>query len=515
MEPQEGTPGHRTELPGAADAMDVDDVLWQAVDTLRGPVDATVYKDFVLGLIFLRYVSEAFDERRSQLAEELAAQGLTEDLVVTRLEAPEEYTRAGVPWVPQTARWSSITATLDGRLSGRILDEAMEALMRENHSLRGALPVIFQHSGVPGVRLDELVRLVGAITVRDVRGRAQDVGGAVYEYVLARFADMEGRRGGEFLTPRSVVRLIVEMLRPREGRLYDPACGSGGMFVEAARFVRARSGQGNRSGGLRSYGQEVHTQTWRLATMNLAIHGMHGDLADGPSDSLVDDQYPGLEADFVMSAPPFNLKRALNRVDPRWQYGVPREANTNYAWLQNAIAKLGRRGTAGIVLANGSLHSTVKADVEIRRAMLEEDLVECIVALPDRLFRTTQIPASLWMLTKDKPAARRGSILFMDAREMGTFETRTERVLTASDLTRIARTYHEWRGPESTGPIAASYVDVPGFCVSEPLESVRRHGYDLTPGRFVGARPAAPEPPREMSPDVLAELTRDLYALFD
>ncbi|MFJ4468544.1 N-6 DNA methylase [Streptomyces sp. NPDC089424] len=511
--PLEETPDDQAELPGATDAVDIQNFLWQAVDKLRGSVDSALYKEFVLGLAFLKYVSESFEERRRELAGELAADGVAEDLVEARLERPEEYTRVGVIWVPKTARWSRIAAHTDGRTSGRILDEAMDALMRDNTSLRGALPKIFERSAVQQVRLNELVSLIDGINSRDASGTAQDVGGALYEHVLAGFADLEGRRGSEFYTPRSVVRLIVEILRPYEGRLYDPACGSGGMFVEAAKFVRAHRGSGHKS-GITVYGQEVNARTWRLAKMNLAVHAIHGDLAGSSSDSLVDDQHPDLKADFVMSVPPFNVKSGLSSTDPRWQYGVPRDTNANYAWLQNAVAKLDQHGTAAIVLANGSVHATVKADVGIRRAMLEADLVACVVALPDRLFLSTGIPASLWILTKDKPTARRGKILFMDARQLGSSASRSRRVLTDADLARIAGTYHSWRGPASAGEHGVTYTDEPGFCVSESLDSVRQHGCILTPGLYVGASPAIAKPGRA-DPDDLAKLASDLYALFD
>ncbi|WP_254407410.1 class I SAM-dependent DNA methyltransferase [Streptomyces sp. GMY02] len=515
MEPLDGPPDDQAELPDAADAVTVQDFLWQAVDKLRGSVDAAFHKEFVLGLVFLKYVSESFEERRRELVGELAADGVAGDLVDARLERPEEYTRAGVLWVPQTARWSRIAAHTDGRTSGRILDEAMDALMRENASLRGALPKNFERSAVQQVRLDELVSLIDGINPRDASGTAQDVGGALYEYALAGFADLEARRGGEFYTPQSVVRLIVEILRPHEGRLYDPACGSGGMFVEAAKFVRAHGGRGHES-GITVYGQEVNARTWRLAKMNLAVHGIHGDLAGSSSDSLVDDQHPDLKADFVMSVPPFNVKWGLSNTDPRWRYGVSRGTNANYAWLQNAIAKLDQRGTAAIVLANGSMHSTVKADAGIRRAILEADLVACVVALPDRLFLSTGIPASLWILTKDKPTARHGQILFMDARQLGSFASRTRRVLTDADLARIARTYHSWRGTASAGEHGVTYADEPGFCVSESLDSVCQHGFILTPGLYTDASPApAIVKPGTADPDDLVKLASDLYALFD
>ncbi|WP_093801689.1 class I SAM-dependent DNA methyltransferase [Streptomyces sp. Wb2n-11] len=511
------------ELFTASTAKEIQAILWKAADKLRGSMDAAQYKEFVLGLIFLKYISDAFDERREQLAKELADDGISEDRLAEFLEDQDEYTGHNVFWVPETARWSWIAANAKSKGVGLLLDEAMDVIMRANPSLTAVLPKIFNRDNVDQKRLAELVDLIS--DARFGGGNddkpAQDVLGEVYEYFLGNFARAEGKRGGEFYTPSSVVRLIVEILEPYEGRVYDPACGSGGMFVQAGKFIEAHRGRGHKS-DIAVYGQELNERTWRLAKMNLAIHGIDGDLSTRWGDTFDQDRHPDLKADFVMANPPFNIKDwSRNENDPRWKYGVPPKGNANYAWLQHILSKLGERGTGGVVLANGSMSSQQSGEGEIRRAMIEADQVACMVALPSQLFRTTQIPACLWFLAKDKGPQgpkrltdRRGEILFIDARGLGEMIDRTERDLTAADLAKIAGTYHAWRGTQSAREEGLSYEDEPGFCASADLETVREHGYVLTPGRYVGAVDVEEEGAEAVA-ERIAKLTEELYGLFD
>jgi type I restriction enzyme M protein len=515
-------PTEQAELFSASTAKEIQAILWKAADKLRGSIDAAQYKEFVLGLIFLKYVSDAFDERRSELAAELADDGITEDRMDDFLEDRDEYTGAHVFWVPETARWTWIATHAKSQGVGKLLDDAMDAVMRENASLTGVLPKIFSRDDVDQKRLGELVDLISDARFGGSGDKpAQDVLGEVYEYFLGNFARAEGKRGGEFYTPQSVVRLIVEILEPYEGRVYDPACGSGGMFVQAAKFIEAHAGRAHKA-DISVFGQELNERTWRLGKMNLAIHGIDGNLAPRWGDTFADDKHPDLKADFVMANPPFNIKDwARDESDPRWRYGVPPKANANYAWLQHMISKLGERGTAGIVLANGSLGSQQSGEGEIRQALVEADLVACMVALPPQLFRTTPIPACLWFLAKDKSpqgakrlAERRGEILFIDARNMGEMVDRTERVLTEVDLAKIAGVYHAWRGTASAREAGLAYADEAGFCFSADLATVREHGYVLTPGRYVGAVEAEEESAEAVG-ERIAELTEELYGLFE
>ncbi|WP_406725116.1 class I SAM-dependent DNA methyltransferase [Streptomyces sp. GD-15H] len=522
MPPHQKKPADQAELFSASTAKEIQDILWKAADKLRGSIDAAQYKEFVLGLIFLKYVSDAFYERRCELAEELADDGITEDRMEDFLEDRDEYTRANVFWVPETARWSWIAAQAKAQGVGKLLDEAMDAIMRENASLTGVLPKIFNQDRVDQKRLGELVDLISDARFGGSGDKpAQDLLGEVYEYFLGNFARAEGKRGGEFYTPSSVVRLIVEILEPYKGRVYDPACGSGGMFVQAAKFIEAHRGRGHKT-DISVYGQELNERTWRLAKMNLAIHGIDGNLAARWGDTFADDKHPDLKADFVMANPPFNIKDwARDESDPRWKYGVPPKNNANYAWLQHMISKLGEKGTAGIVLANGSMASQTGGEGDIRQALIEADLVACMVALPSQLFRTTTIPACLWFLSKDKSPQgarrledRRGEILFIDAGAMGQMVDRTERILPDADLREIADTYHAWRGTASAREAGMAYKDVPGFCYSADLEKVREHGYSLTPGRYVGAVEAEEEG-AEVIAERIRNLSKELYEFFD
>ncbi|MCW2904646.1 MAG: hypothetical protein JWO67_6911 [Streptosporangiaceae bacterium] len=522
MIPGQKKPADQAELFSASTAKEIQDILWKAADKLRGSIDAAQYKEFVLGLIFLKYVSDAFEERRTELAKELAEDGIDEDRLDEFLEDRDEYTGAHVFWVPETARWSWIAANAKSQGVGKLLDEAMDAIMRENAALTGVLPKIFNRDNVDQKRLSELVDLISDARFGGSADKpAQDVLGEVYEYFLGNFARAEGKRAGEFYTPRSVVRLIVEILEPYEGRVYDPACGSGGMFVQAGKFIEAHRGRGHKA-DLSVYGQELNERTWRLGKMNLAIHGIDGNLGPRWGDTFADDKHPDLKADFVMANPPFNIKDwARDESDPRWKYGVPPKNNANYAWLQHMISKLGEKGTAGIVLANGSMSSQSSGEGEIRQAMVEADLVACMVALPSQLFRTAQIPVCLWFLAKDKSPQgarrlddRRGEILFIDAREMGEMIDRTERVLTQTELAKIAGAYHAWRGTASAREEGLMYEDEPGFCFSADLATVREHGYVLTPGRYVGAVEAEEEDAEAVAKRI-KRLTEELYELFD
>ncbi|MFE7235067.1 type I restriction-modification system subunit M [Streptomyces sp. NPDC057596] len=522
MPPGKKKPADQAELFSASTAKEIQDILWKAADKLRGSIDAAQYKEFVLGLIFLKYVSDAFEERRTELAKELVEDGISEDRLDNFLEDRDEYTGAHVFWVPETARWSWIATHAKAQGVGKLLDEAMDAIMRENASLTGVLPKIFNQDRVDQKRLGELVDLISDARFGGSEDKpAQDLLGEVYEYFLGNFARAEGKRGGEFYTPSSVVRLIVEILEPYEGRVYDPACGSGGMFVQAAKFIEAHRGRGHKA-DISVYGQELNERTWRLGKMNLAIHGIDGNLAARWGDTFADDKHADLKADFVMANPPFNIKDwTRDETDPRWKYGVPPKNNANYAWLQHVISKLGEKGTAGIVLANGSMSSQSSGEGEIRQALIEADQVACMVALPSQLFRTTQIPACLWFLAKDKSPQgarrlddRRGETLFIDARGMGEMVDRTERILTEDELAKIADTYHAWRGTASAREAGLRYEDVPGFCFSADLEKVREHGYVLTPGRYVGAV-AAEEEDAEAIAERISELTEELYGLFD
>ncbi|MFF9333875.1 type I restriction-modification system subunit M [Streptomyces albogriseolus] len=497
-------------------------ILWKAADKLRGSVDSVQYKEFMLGLIFLKFVSDAFDEHRNKLAKKLAEDGVSDDRIGVFLEDRDEYTGAHVFWVPETARWSWIAANAKSQGVGKLLDEAVDAVMRENASLAGVLPKVFNRDDVSQQRVTELFDLITDARFGSTEDMpAQVVLGEVYEYFLNNFARAEGKKGGEFYTPQSVVRLAVEALEPDNGRVYDPACGSGGMLVQASKFIEAHGGRGHKA-DIAVYGQEVNERTWRLAKMNLAIHGIDGNLAVRWGDTLADDKHPDLKADFVMANPPFNMRNwARNESDVRWQYGIPPRSNANFAWLQHAVSKLADRGTAAIVLANSS-HSSPRVEAEIRKAMVEADLVACMVALPPQLFRTTQIPACLWFLTKDKSPQgakrlddRRGTTLFIDASGMGEMVDRTERILTEADLAKIAGTYHAWRGTESAQEANLVYQDEPGFCFSADVATVREYEYALAPARYVGVGLPVAVEPHAVPRSGLAALMKDLYAIFD
>ncbi len=483
-------------------------------------MDAAQYKDFVLGLVFLKYLSDSFEERRRQIREEVLAEGIPEARIAEFLEDKDEYTREGVFWVPLGARWDHLAAQAKSAGIGELIDNAMDVLMKTNLALTGVLPKIFNRDNVDQRRLGELVDLISDARFTGHGDKpARDVLGEVYEYFLDKFARAEGKRGGEFYTPASVVRVLVEVLEPYQGRVYDPCCGSGGMFVQAEKFVLAHRG---RRDDIAVYGQESNERTWRLAQMNLAIHGVTGDLAKRWDDTFHADRHADLRADFILANPPFNMSDWARRTnDPRWRFGTPPAGNANFAWLQHIAYKLAERGSAGVVLANGSMSSQQSGEGQIRAAMVEADLVACMVALPSQLFRTTAIPACLWFLTKDKTPQgarrlndRRGEVLFIDARAMGALVNRTERILEPEEIAKIAGTYHAWRGAPSARSERLEYEDIPGFCYSATLEEIRQHDHVLTPGRYVGAA-QTDDSDGEPIAEKIDRLTKELFAHFD
>ena len=470
--------------------------LWRMADTLRGSMDAAEYKHVVLGLIFLKYISDAFEEMHARLEAERAQGADPED--------PDEYRAANIFWVPPEARWTHLKAQARQAVIGRLVDEAMAGIERDNPGLKDVLPKDYARPALDKERLGQLIDMVSNVRVGDEDARSRDVLGRVYEYFLSQFASAEGKKGGEFYTPRCVVKLLVEMLEPYQGRVYDPCCGSSGMFVQSVEFIQAHAtGNGNAGPGLRSgggkapqgakadisiYGQESNYTTWRLAKMNLAIRGIEGQIAHG--DSFHNDRHPDLKADFILANPPFNVsdwggERLVD--DKRWRYGVPPKGNANFAWVQHIVHHLSPAGVAGFVLANGSMSSNQSGEGEIRKSLFEADLVDCMVALPGQLFYSTQIPACLWFLARGriggKNRERPGEVLFIDARKLGRMVDRTHRELTGEDVAHIADTYHAWRGEDGAG----HYADISGFCKSAVLEEVHKHGHVLTPGRYVGA----------------------------
>lgn len=509
------------------------DTLWKAADKLRGSMDASQYKDVILGLVFLKYVSDAFDERRAGIRAELSAEGYDEDQITELIDDTDEYTGRGVFWVPANARWGFLAENAKGigpsmdaaeKSIGALIDEAMDAVMQANPQLSGTLPRIFNRDNVDQRRLGELVDLFNSarFAAQGQGGsqgrRARDLLGEVYEYFLEKFARAEGKRGGEFFTPPSVVRVLVEVLQPTRGRVYDPACGSGGMFVQAEKFIDAHHGEGS---DISVYGQELNERTWRLAKMNLAIHGLNGNLAPRWGDTFARDLHPDLQADFVMSNPPFNIKDwARNEDDPRWRFGVPPVGNANYAWIQHILSKLAPGGQAGVVMANGSMSSNSGGEGRIRAEIVESDLVSCMVALPTQLFRSTGIPVCVWFFAKDK-GRRAGEVLFIDARNLGHMVDRAERALSDDDIAKIAGTFHAWigssspvveRGSEATEAKRGEYGDIPAFCYSATLAEIKAADYALTPGRYVGA--AEVEDDGEPIEEKLTRLRAELEAQF-
>jgi type I restriction enzyme M protein len=477
--------------------------LWAAADALRNNMDAAEYKHVVLGLIFLKYISDAFEAKHAELEAQKKQGANPED--------PDEYRAASIFWVPKEARWTQLKASAPQPTIGTLVDDAMAAIERDNPSLKGVLPKDFGRPGLDKQRLGQIINLVSDIALGSAADRAKDTLGRVYEYFLARFASAEGKSGGQFYTPSRVVRVLVEMLAPYKGRVYDPCCGSGGMFVSSEKFIEAHSGK---LGDISIYGQESNYTTWRLAKMNLAIRGIDAQIAHG--DTFHSDKHPDLKADFVLANPPFNdsdWRGELLKDDKRWVFGVPPAGNANYAWVQHFIHHLAPTGLAGFVLANGSMSSSQSGEGEIRKGIIEADLVDCMVALPGQLFYSTQIPVCLWLLARNKRNGRfrdrRGETLFLDARKLGSMVDRTHRELTDDDLAKIAGSYHAWRGDKSAG----GYDDVPGFCMATKLADIRKHGYVLTPGRYVGAE--LTEDDGEPFKERMARLATTLHAQRD
>ena len=469
-----------TTTNSSAATVGFEEKLGAAADALRNNMDAAEYKHVVLGLIFLKYISDAFEAKHAELEAQLGEGADPED--------PDEYRAASIFWVPMEARWSELKTNAPQPSVGKLVDDAMAAIERDNPSLKGVLPKDYARPGLDKERLGQLINLVSDIALGDPSERAKDTLGRVYEYFLSQFASAEGKKGGQFYTPTHVVRVLVEMLAPYKGRVYDPCCGSGGMFVQSERFIEAHTG---RLGDISIYGQESNYTTWRLAKMNLAIRGIDAQIAHG--DTFHNDRHPDLKADYVLANPPFNdsdWRGELLKDDKRWFYGAPPAGNANFAWVQHFLHHLAPTGTAGFVLANGSMSSNQSGEGEIRKAIIEADLVDCMVALPGQLFYSTQIPVCLWFLARDKQNGRfrdrRGEILFLDARKLGEMEDRTHRTLTEDDIQKISGTYHAWRGNKDAG----EYEDIPGFCKSATLEGVGKHGHVLTPGRYVGAEAA-------------------------
>src|SRR5690625_2082053 len=501
------------------------DTLWKSADKLRGSMDASQYKDVILGIVFLKYVADAFDERRSQLRSELEDNGMTDEQIAMFIDDVDEYTGHGVFWVPEHARWDYLAENAKGlpavdgnpaKNIGELINEAMVLIMDANTTLSGTLPRIYNRDSVDQRRLGELIDMFNTTRFSGQGpGRARDLLGEVYEYFLEKFARAEGKRGGEFYTPAGVVRVLVEMLEPTSGRVYDPCCGSGGMFVQTEKFLDAHNEDRT---AISVYGQELNERTWRMAKMNLAIHGLNANLAPRWGDTFARDQHPELQADYIMANPPFNIKDwARNEEDTRWRYGIPPKNNANYAWIQHIVSKLAPGGSAGVVMANGSMSSNSGGEGQIRAELVEANLVSCMVALPTQLFRSTGIPVCIWFLTKDKTAGQNGSIdrtdqvLFIDARNLGHMVDRAERALSDEDIAKIAGTFHTWRGTSSAD--GEAYEDVPGFAYSATLAEIKDADYALTPGRYVGV------PEEEDDGEPLSEkterLTGELLAAFD
>jgi type I restriction enzyme M protein len=499
--------------------------LFKSADILRGSVDAAEYKHLVLGLLFVKYVSESFELRRSQLLEEISNPDnenfvADEDERVEVLEDRDEYAADNIFFVPDGARWSRTSEDPEqlGLLEaaslpdiGQRIDQALEAIEVENTTLRNVLPKIYAKAPLSAEKLGALVETIGNIPFQSPN-EARDYLGRAYEYFISRFAAAEGKGAGEFYTPQSITQLLVEMLEPYEGRILDPACGSCGLFIQSARFLQEH---GKSPDHLTIYGQEMNQATWRLGQMNLAIHGLGGEIRYTENGSLLDDAFPQLKADFVLANPPFNQDpwgAPAVKDDVRWRYGLPPDSNANYAWMQHFLHHLAPNGRAGFVMANGSMTTNAHNEGEIRQAMVKDDIVDCVVALPANLFFSTQIPVCLWFFDRDKASPderdRRGEMLFIDARHMGEAISRSQKRLTESEVAEIARTYHTWRG-QSGG----EYEDRAGFCRVASLEEVEEQGFGISPGRFVGA-------PDEEEDDVafeerMAELVEALAGDFE
>lgn len=474
--------------------------LWQAADKMRNNMDAAEYKHVVLGLIFLKYISDAFSELYQKLSNTKGADA--EDL--------DEYRAENVFYVPKKARWDYLQKNAKQPIVGKLLDDAMDEIEKGNATLKGVLPKNYSRPSLDKQRLGELIDLIGTIGLGDKENRSKDILGRVYEYFLGQFADAEGKKGGQFYTPRSIVQLLVKMLEPYKGRVLDPCCGSGGMFVQSEKFVEAHGGK---IGDISIYGQESNQTTWRLCKMNLAIRGIDANIAWNNEGSFLNDAHKDLKSDFVIANPPFNdsdWKGETLREDIRWKYGTPPAGNANFAWVQHFIHHLSPTGTAGFVLANGSMSSNTSGEGEIRKNIIEADIVDCMVALPSQLFYNTMIPACLWFISRDKKnhkfRDRRGEFLFIDARNMGVMIDRRHRELTDEEITKISNVYYAWRGEKS------KYADIAGFCKLVKLPEIQKHGFILTPGRYVGT--AEQEEDSELFEEKMKRLTDELSEQF-
>lgn len=531
---------------GSANAdLDYADTLWKAADALRGQVDAAEYKHVVLGLLFLKYISDSFEARRDELEKELKKDGVKGKQLESLLENRDEYTAERVFWVPPESRWPNLQNQATRPDIATLIDDAILAVERDNPNLKNKLPRDYARRGIAHEKLKGLIDLVANVGFKGERQKARDTLGRVYEYFLGKFAQAEGKLGGEFYTPRCIVRLLVEMLEPYSGRVYDPCCGSGGMFVQSERFVEAHGGEKT---DISIFGQESNPTTWRLAHMNLAIRSIEANLGKQPADTFLRSVHPDLKADYILANPPFNVSDwsgPLLEGDVRWKYGRPPNGNANYAWIQHFIHHMAPPnghggGVAGFVMANGSLSSNSGGEGEIRRKIVEADLVDAVVALPAQLFYTTGIPVCLWFLTRDKTGRnlkrggrnRKGETLFIDARKLGTMQSRTLRILTGgddgetlladgtgdpntdSDIGRILYAFRQWRGEPAPDWWTTkqhgdwAYRDIPGFCKSVAIADIEKHGFVLTPGRFVGAEEQEEdgEPFEERYPRLVAEL---------
>ena len=450
-----------------------EETLWKAADKLRGSMSSYDYKDVVLGLMFLKYISDKFETRYNELIEE--GDGFEEDI--------DEYTAYNIFWVPAKSRWGYIRDNAKSNEIGQIIDDAMIEIEKENPSLVGVLDKRYARPELDKRRLGELVDLISTIKLHSKEEK--DLLGRIYEYFLGQFASAEGKNGGEFYTPTSIVKTLVEMIEPYRGRIYDPACGSGGMFIQSEKFVEEHQGKLE---DLSIYGQELNSTTWKLCRMNLVIRGLDGNIGPSQGDTFHNDMHKMLKADYILANPPFNIKDWGGNAlvdDIRWKFGVPPEGNANYAWLQHIVHHLAPNGCAGVVLANGSLSSNTSNEGEIRRNLIGADLVDAIVALPDKLFYSTGIPVSLWILNRNKKTnpkyrSREGEILFIDARNLGEMVDRTHRELSNEDIKKIADTYHNYRN------INGKYEDIKGFCKAAKFDEVKENDYILTPGRYVG-----------------------------
>lgn len=447
------------------DIHQIEATLWQAADKLRGNLSPSDYKYTVLGLIFLKYISDAFDKQREK--------------AIAENYNPEDrdyYLADNVFWVPKEARWSFLSENSKQSNIGVLVDGAMEAIERDNPSLKSVLPKDYAREALDKRRLGELIDIFTNMTFKS--DNSKDLLGRVYEYFMGQFANSEGKHGGEFFTPYSIVRLLVEMIQPYKGRIFDPACGSGGMFVQSEKFIEAHSGK---LGDIAVYGQELNNTTWRLAKMNMAIRGIDGDIRQG--DSFHDDKFKDLKADYILANPPFNISDwggELLQNDPRWKYGIPPKGNANYAWIQHFIYHLAPNGTAGFVLANGSMSSQSSGEGDIRKKIVEADLVDCIVTLPSQLFFNVAIPCCLWFISRDRKN-RSGEVLFIDGRNLGKMINRKNRELTDDDISKVTDTYHNWKKQDG------SYNDIAGFCKAAKIDEIREHDFVLTPGRYVGS----------------------------